>query len=86
MVACTDIIFYHTYGLILRNKAGDWKKKSPVCVCFFLGFLFYYTIIAKIKTITDLRALTTDTTGQLNILGHDSNTLGMDSAQVGIFK
>ena len=33
-----------------------------------------------------LRALSTDTTGELDILGHDSNTLGMDSTQVGIFE
>jgi len=33
-----------------------------------------------------LRALSTDTTSQLNILGHDGHTLGMDGTQVGIFK
>merc|ERR1712119_35011 len=33
-----------------------------------------------------LGTLTTDTSGQLDILGHDGDTLGMDSAQVGIFE
>jgi histone H3 len=34
----------------------------------------------------DLRSLTTDTAGELDILGHDSHTLGVDSTQVGIFE
>ena len=33
-----------------------------------------------------LGTFTTDTSGQLDILWHDGDTLGMDSAQVGIFK
>ena len=33
-----------------------------------------------------LGTFTTDTTGQLDVLGHDGDTLGMDGAQVGIFK
>ena len=34
----------------------------------------------------ELGTLSTNTTGKLNILGHDSNTLCMDSTQVGILK
>ena len=33
-----------------------------------------------------LSALATDTPGQLDVLGHDGDTLGMDSAQVGVFE
>jgi hypothetical protein len=33
-----------------------------------------------------LSSLSADTTGQLNVLGHDRHTLGVNSAQVGIFK
>ena len=33
-----------------------------------------------------LGTLTTDTPGQLDVLGHDGDTLGVDSAQVGVFK
>ena len=33
-----------------------------------------------------LRALSADSACELNILGHDGNTLGMDSTQVGVFK
>jgi hypothetical protein len=35
---------------------------------------------------TNLRTLSTNTTSQLNILGHDCNTLSMNSAQVGILE
>ena len=33
-----------------------------------------------------LGTLTTDTPGQLDVLGHDGDTLGVDSAQVGVFE
>ena len=33
-----------------------------------------------------LRAFSADTTSQLDILGHDGNTLGMDSTKIGIFE
>ena len=34
----------------------------------------------------DLRALATETAGQLDILGLDGDTLGVDGAQVGVFE
>ena len=37
-------------------------------------------------SIVNLSTLTTDTTSQLDVLWHDGDTLGMDSAQVGIFE
>ena len=33
-----------------------------------------------------LSTFTTDTAGQLDVLGHDGHTLGMDSAQVGVLE
>jgi hypothetical protein len=33
-----------------------------------------------------LRSLTTNATSQLNMLGHDGDTLGMNGAEIGIFK
>jgi len=36
--------------------------------------------------IDELGTLSTNTTSKLNILGHDSNTLCMDSTQIGILK
>ena len=34
----------------------------------------------------DLGALSADTAGQLDVLGHDGDTLGVDGAQVGVFE
>ena len=33
-----------------------------------------------------LSSFSSNTSSKLNILGHDSNTLGMDSTQIGVFK
>ena len=41
---------------------------------------------AKSHQFEDLRSLSTDAAGELDILGHDSHTLGVDSTQVGIFE
>lgn len=58
------------------------------------GFvLIYYGLSNRVQLsrhpsthIRNLRTFTTDTTSQLDILGHDCNTLGVDSTQVGVFK
>ena len=34
----------------------------------------------------NLTAFSSDTTGELNVLGHDGNSLGMDGAEVGVFE
>jgi hypothetical protein len=36
--------------------------------------------------IVELRALATDTTGELNVLGEDGDSLGVDGAQVGVLE
>ena len=35
---------------------------------------------------SDLSTFSTDTTGQLDVLGHDGHSLGMDGAKVGVFE
>ena len=40
----------------------------------------------RVKEVTRLRALSTDAARQLNVLGHDGNTLGMDRAEVGVLE
>ena len=40
----------------------------------------------KKKKVQYLSPLPTDSPGQLDILGHDGNPLGVDGAQVGVFK
>ena len=41
---------------------------------------------SKPAIVHHLRSLTTKTTGKLNVLGLDGDTLGMDGTQVGIFE
>ena len=38
------------------------------------------------KRAEDLGALSADTAGQLDVLGHDGDTLGVDGAQVGVLE
>lgn len=44
-------------------------------------YFFFFFMILQFS-----RSLSTDTAGQLDVLGHDGHTLGMDCAQVGILK
>ena len=39
-----------------------------------------------VKTRQTLGALATDAAGELDVLGHDRDTLGVDGAQVGVFE
>ena len=43
--------------------------------------LVYHVIV-----VACLRSLTTETTGKLDVLGLDGDTLGVDGAQVGVLK
>ena len=36
--------------------------------------------------VCNLSTLSTDTAGELDVLGHDGDALGVDGAQIGIFK
>ena len=40
----------------------------------------------KRHVVIDLRALTTEAAGELDVLGLDGDTLGVDGAEVGVFK
>ena len=44
--------------------------------------------VIKLATLTDKRlgALSTDAASELDVLGHDGHTLGVDSAQVGVLE
>lgn len=48
-------------------------------------FVFKFDSLAG-KERTHLGAFTTDTTSQLDVLGHDRDTLGVDGAQVGVLE
>lgn len=56
------------------------------------GQLFWEDLVALKKArccfwwVNFLSPLATDTAGQLDVLGHDGHTLGVDGAQVGVLK
>jgi len=57
-----------------------WRLKSPVLFfCEFMG-------VHSLRVCQCLRAFSTDTAGQLDILRHDGNTLGVDSTQVSVLE
>ena len=43
-------------------------------------------VCCDVETRNFLSSLATDATGQLDVLGHDGHTLGMDGTQVGVLK
>ena len=49
-----------------------WSLKGPILFCE--------------KEVNFLSSFSSDSSSKLDILGHDGNSFGMDSAQVGIFK
>lgn len=57
---------------------------------FFCYNYFNYASAVKIAGVVGcsrcLSTFTTNTTSQLNVFRHNGYTLGMDSAQVGVFK
>ena len=54
--------------------------------CFQSSVVLINTIFEFGRKSNNLRSLATDSAGQLDILGHDSHTLGVDSAKVGILE
>ena len=42
--------------------------------------------IGLLKKVNFLSALSTDATSELDVLGHDGHTLGVDGAQVGVLE
>jgi len=52
-------------------------------ILFLFQFLF---LLYYISVSSCLRALATDAAGQLDVLGHDGDALGVNGAQVGVLK
>ena len=58
---------------------SEWSLKGPVVV---VGERLLLSFVRR----SFLSALTADTPGQLDVLGHDGDTLGVDGAQVGVLE
>ena len=43
-------------------------------------------VVLFVSDVSQLCSLSADSAGQLNVLGHDGDALGVDGAQVGVFK
>lgn len=56
------------------------ENDCDLCVVFFVLLLLLD------KNMISLSTLATNATGQLNVLGHNGDTLGVDGAQVGVLK
>lgn len=57
------------------------ENDCDLCVVFFVLLL-----VLLVKNMISLSTLATNATGQLNVLGHNGDTLGVDGAQVGVLK
>ena len=56
-------------------------------IIFILIFIEKWPVQSKLPASPlEEKLLATDTPGQLDVLGHDGHTLGMDGAQVGVLK
>ena len=55
-------------------------------VCLFNLFSVERDLIAQEKSISRSGALTTDSAGELHVLGHDGDSLGVDGAEVGVLE
>ena len=75
------IVFYRQGSFEELCVLGGFKK-----IRFGDALLGQATVKCSMIEARHLRSLSADTTGQLNVLGHDRHTLGVDSAQVGIFE
>ena len=53
---------------------------------FCLGFVVFKKTDCFEKGLKDLSSLSTDPPGELDVLGHDGDPLGVDGAQVGVLK
>lgn len=53
-------------------------------LCFFVLLLLLLVLLDK--NLIRLSTLSTNATGQLNVLGHNGDTLGVNGAQVSVFK
>lgn len=57
------------------------ENDCDLCVVFFVLLL-----VLLDKNMISLSTLATNATGQLNVLGHNGDTLGVNGAQVGVLK
>ena len=68
----------------MREAVDVERRKRQVCL--FNLFSVERDLIAQEKSISRSGALTTDSAGELHVLGHDGDSLGVDGAEVGVLE
>ena len=69
--------------------AEDIGAKNSLSIKLVIAFIYVVApkgAVCLVKVLSTLCSLSTDSAGQLNVLGHDGDALGVDGAQVGVFK
>ena len=72
---------YSTNTVLKRNN-GEWKS----LVIAFINLVAPKGAVCFVSDAIHLCSLSADSAGQLNVLWHDGDALGVDGAQVGVFK
>ena len=67
-------------------KAQKNNFESKILFYVMFGGLEKGRLGPVLSVVSDLSTLTTDTAGKLDVLWHDGDTLGVDSAQVGVLE
>ena len=87
--AGTTLCLFNSFGHKTDHKVGKGRlgkcmvgKNTMVCLVAFKKAV----LVKWLRSAMHLGPLTTDSSCQLDILWHDCDSLGMNGAQVGIFK
>ena len=70
------VFFYFNQLLLTRERF----------LCDMFGGLEKGRLVRQVICVCNLSTLSTDTAGELDVLGHDGDTLGVDGAQVGVLE
>ena len=85
----TNKINSQNKSFIYSKRINDWTRERFVALKRAVGIKgSEVTQLGRAlqSTRMDLSTFTTDTTSELNILGHDGNPFGVNGAKVGIFE
>ncbi|XP_068740152.1 uncharacterized protein [Montipora capricornis] len=92
-VTAMDVVYaLKRQGRTLYGFGGKYAMPCNEGECNFMLVIAFIDLVAPKRAVcivdggSDLCSLSTDSAGQLNILGHDGDPLGVDGAQVGVFK
>ena len=77
---------YNSVMLIIRNHQESSRKGEVYCWSLLYCMWWLLKEPFGCNNAFNLGSFSADSASQLDVFGHDGNTLGMNGAQVGIFK